>query len=197
MKPWQTRIWVIVMVAMSLALRGRLGAQESPPASPSFAEICREAEAGSAARYTVELLLERARTEDCQTAQERLQDRDRLAFSHKGDLTDLTPLAGLPHLEELNITRTGVSDLAPLAQLPNLNWLTMHVTPVSDFTPLAQVLSLEVLLSSYTQVSDLAPLAALPHLYMLEISGNPVHDLTPLAGLTQLSRLSIEGHAGE
>ena len=69
MRLWRARISVVVLAVMLLAV-GRLGAQdaEEPAEYPSFAELCREAEEGGAARVTVAVLLERARTTDCVTA---------------------------------------------------------------------------------------------------------------------------------
>jgi internalin A len=62
----------------------------------------------------------------------------RLASLAGTDVTDLSPLAGLP-LKQLDISDTQVSDLSPLAGMP-----------------------LEVLYAERTRVNDISPLTGLP-----------------------------------
>jgi hypothetical protein len=46
-----------------------------------------------------------------------------LGVSHNANISDLSPLAGLVHLERLEFSHSGVADLRPLANLPALKWL--------------------------------------------------------------------------
>ena len=70
-----------------------------------FAEVCRDPELGSAARYTVAVLLEQAGTEDCDQAQAWLERQRELAI-HDPKLRDLAPLSGLPNLVSLDLRET-------------------------------------------------------------------------------------------
>ncbi|HEY2841389.1 MAG TPA: hypothetical protein VGJ26_19685 [Pirellulales bacterium] len=65
-------------------------------------------------------------------------------------------------------------DLTPLAGLTHLQWLDLDGTSVKDLTPLAKMKSLEWLWLSRTQVSDLSPLVRLKNLKSLDVWGAPV-----------------------
>jgi internalin A len=51
-------------------------------------------------------------------------------------VSDLTPLAGLPNLQQLDLRYTQVSDLTPLAGLPNLQQLDLMNTQVTNIKPI-------------------------------------------------------------
>ncbi len=103
-------------------------------------------------------------------------------------LRDLTPLAGLPHLQTVVCSGLGpglpaqalLSDLAPLRNAPLLA-VTLRHTRVSDLSPLAGK-PLERLTVSHARVRDLSPLRGMP-LKELVLERLPVRDVTPLAGL--------------
>ena len=95
-------------------------------------------------------------------------------------VTDLGPLAGLRHLERLELIRyVGVTDLAPLARLTQLGFLNLLCcTGVTDagLAHLAGLASLWGLALSGTQVTDagLAHLAGLATLRYLDLGGTQV-----------------------
>ena len=74
-----------------------------------------------------------------------------LSLTH---VSDLSPLAELTRLRDLNIVATHVSDLSPLIGLTRLEGLFLARTDVSDVTPLAGLTNLEVLELSDTHVSE-------------------------------------------
>ena len=119
----------------------------------------------------------------------------------QGQLTDLSPLKGMP-LTELHCDYTKVSDLSPLKGMP-LTVLNCGVTKVSDLSPLKDMkltylscgmdapvsdlsplkgMPLTKLYCDYTKVSDLSPLRGMP-LTILDWDYTKVSDLTPLKGL--------------
>ena len=57
-------------------------------------------------------------------------------YVHDRGITDLTPLAQLPNLEELWLADNRVSDLLPLAGLAKLTSLDLQNNRVTDLTPL-------------------------------------------------------------
>ena len=61
-----------------------------------------------------------------------------------GDVTDLTPLAGLTKLETLYISNNRVSDVSPLANLTNLKMLEATFNHISDFSSLKNIPNLDV-----------------------------------------------------
>ena len=190
MKLWRACFSVVVLTILSLTVGGA-GAQEEPAETPSFAAFCRAAEADSAARLTVAVLLERVDTVACAMAEWRLNQLKvlrllqpsevfQLGFDTK-KVSDLAPLAQLHNLRELDIGFTSVQDLTPLVGLANLTKLYLGATAVVDLTPLAELPNLTVLFLFGNEVTDLTPLAGLQHLSLLNISGTNVSDLCPVA----------------
>lgn len=94
----------------------------------------------------------------------------------QGQLTDLTPLQGLP-LAVLDCSNTRVASLAPLQGM-SLIFLDIGATQVRDLTPL-RGMPLMVLNCAATHVGDLTPLAGMA-LNVLDAADTPVKDLAPL-----------------
>ena len=106
-------------------------------------------------------------------------------------VSDLSPLAGLISLQFLKLTRTRVRDLSPLSGLINLTHLDLEKTAVSDLSPLAGLICLEWLDLDSTEVNDLSPLSALINLQRLDLKRTEICDLTPLAHLDNLEMLDL------
>ncbi len=113
-----------------------------------------------------------------------------LTFLALHGVEDLTPLAGLPKLEQLFVSHSNIRDLSPLAGLVNLELIHMG-TSASDLSPLAGLTKLRHLYLPGGDISDLTPLAGLTGLEELYLFGNDVADISPLAGLTDLKRLDF------
>ena len=86
-----------------------------------------------------------------------------------------------------------MSDLTPLASLTALQQLDCSGHPGERSDAAGQPHRLQELNCSGTQVSDLTPLASLTPLQQLDCSGTQVSDLTPLASLTALQQLDCSG----
>ena len=107
-------------------------------------------------------------------------------------ISDLSPLAGLIHLTQLNFVRNrNISDLSPLKDLKNLEYLNFSETLVSDLSPVAGLINLRSIRAWNHSISDLSPLANLTKLEYLDFCGGNISDLTPLAGLTGLKELYL------
>ena len=107
-------------------------------------------------------------------------------------VSNLSPLAKLKSLEFLDLGSTQVSDLSSLKNPPSLKQLLVPNTQVSDLAPLMDLTSLESLNVSYSKVSDLAPLASLPRLKFLRVNHTQVSDFSPLSHLTLLEMVAID-----
>lgn len=101
-------------------------------------------------------------------------------FDKKHDLTDLSPLASLSGLQQLQVNSTQVADLSPLAGLSGLQQLYVSDTQIVDLIPLANLSGLQWLSVASTPVADLSPLANLNHLQKLNVRGTQINDLSPL-----------------
>ena len=113
------------------------------------------------------------------------------------ELTDLAPLASLPHLEMLTLRKSAATDLSPLAHLTHLVYLDINSSEqLTDIGPLAALRGLRHLsLSDCTNVEKLDALAQLTQLRQLDLSGRDREsDLSPLAALSRLERLNLSGN---
>jgi antitoxin component YwqK of YwqJK toxin-antitoxin module len=108
-----------------------------------------------------------------------------------GQITDLSPLKGLTNLDRLNLWGDQITDLSPLSGLTNLDRLYLRGDQITDLTPLAGLTKLTNLNLSGGQITDLSPLKGLTNLDRLYLRTDQITDLSPLAGLTKLEELSL------
>lgn len=94
-------------------------------------------------------------------------------------LKDLSPLAGMP-LEHLDCYKTGVGDLSPLAGMPLKYFKCGYRSGVKDLSPLSGA-PLTYLYCGNTQVDDLSAMKGAP-LETLVCHETSISDLAPLAG---------------
>ncbi len=109
-------------------------------------------------------------------------------------IEDLWPLASLTGLERLSLRSSGVSDLSPLAALAQLGELDVGDNRIEDLWPLASLRALAVLRADRNRIEDLRPLASLPRLAMADLGRNRIRDLQPLAALGRLRTLRLDGN---
>ena len=119
-----------------------------------------------------------------------------LTFLALHGVEDLTPLAGLPKLEQLFVSHPNIRDLSPLAGLINLELIHLELIHmsgalISDLSPLAGLTKLEHVYLPGGDISDLTPLAGLTELEELHLHHNSISDISPIAGLTNLKRLDL------
>jgi hypothetical protein len=130
-----------------------------------------------------------------------------------GHVTDLSPLASLTKLQDVDIGHNPVASLEPLGKLPQLAQIfANHVSVELDLTPLATAPKLDTLYLQGDTVTDLKPLGGVKTLRTLNLRlGHVVHpegasaltnvvdfdatgvftDVAPLAAMTKLEKLRI------
>ena len=130
----------------------------------------------------------------------RSPELETLWLSYDPRLKDLSPLAGLSNLKHLALVPVGawtdsreMSDLSPLAGLP-LAELRIEWGRVSDLSPLARMTNLTALHLPGNRIEDITPLAGLSGLVELGLADNRIEALPPLDGLTGLENLSLGGN---
>lgn len=84
-----------------------------------------------------------------------------------------------------------VTDISALAKLTKLVDLNIHTQDISDLTPLSGLTALVELRLAANSFTDLSPLRGLAALEYLELTGNDITDITPLSGLTNLMALDL------
>lgn len=116
---------------------------------------------------------------------------EELQISTAGLVTDLSPVSELPNLERLNLGSVHISDFASLAGAPRLRELVLDGgsgIDVSTFADLDQVQSLNI---RYMPSLDLTGIDEMAGLTSLEVHYSFLQDLTPLGFATQLTDLTL------
>lgn len=129
----------------------------------------------------------------------RMPALTRLRFED-GGIDDLTPLAGAPHLESLDLDRlSNLASLTALASLPALRRLRLgRVKGLASLAALSELRALESLTleveDGASGVVDLRDLASLGSLRRLSLVGfTSLVDVSSLASLSSLEELSLAG----
>ena len=157
----------------------------------SFAEWCKHKDSLSEeAIYTVEVLLNKAGTSDCNEADRILSNLTELNLSWN-KITDITPLSALTNLTYLNLNYNQITDITGLSALTNLTYLSLSANPITDITGLSALTNLTYLDLSANQITDITGLSALTNLTDLNLFGNQITDITGLSALTNLTYLNL------
>jgi internalin A len=170
--------------------KGKINTNTSPE---SFVHQCQQKKSLGAGdsyttRDTINYLLEKAGTDDCELAFKKLKS---LTTLHLYRVVDIKPLAGLTNLQELTLQGGLIVDIKPLAGLTKLQKLDLDHNRVVDIKPLAGLTNLQKLSLDDNHIIDIKPLAGLTKLQDLNLNFNLIVDVKPLAGLTKLDRLSL------
>ena len=98
-------------------------------------------------------------------------------------IADISPLGSLTSLAYLNLANNRVDNLNSLANLIGLKTLDLFANEVKNVVPLSGLKNLKQLILTHNHIEDIKPLSELTNLRTLWIKGNPIRDLSPLAGL--------------
>jgi internalin A len=159
----------------------------------TFVQWCKQKNAlPKDTQYTIDVLLRRAGTKDCQEAERNLNKLNRLQIG-ADEISDLRPIASLKNLTNLDLAgNEKISDIRPIASLNNLTDLNLTSNRISDIRPLTSLNKLTSLRLASNQISDIRPLANLNYLTKLNINTNKISDLRPLASLNKLTGLYLD-----
>ncbi|MEO1299839.1 MAG: hypothetical protein AAFW75_29530, partial [Cyanobacteria bacterium J06636_16] len=138
---------LLPVLLMSTGCANAAAQHEAPTATlATFTEWClNQASLSAAVQHTIDLLLEKAETADCDQADAVLMDLTWLNLSEQA-IIDVTPLASLTHLTGLDLTDNAIVDITPLASLTGLTELLLDDNRITDVTPLANLPQLTALL---------------------------------------------------
>jgi internalin A len=131
-----------------------IAAQSQPVKTKSFTEWCQSRmSVAFETRKTIDLLLKRAETNDCQIANSKLRKLTSLNLK-ANEISDVRPLASLPNLTDLDLSSNKISDVKPLATLTNLTFLNLGFTAISDVKPLTSLTNLIGLYLKANQITE-------------------------------------------
>ena len=160
----------------------------------TFADWCREkASLSPEAKHTVEVLLRKSKTTECDAADRKLSSLTEL-YLDNNEIIDIKPLQSLTQLTELHLSRNEISDIKPLESLTQLFLLELDNNQISDIKPLASLTQLIFIGLSENKISDIKPLQSLRGLDDLSLDNNQISNIKPLQSLTNLNYLSLSGN---
>ncbi|BBI30762.1 leucine-rich repeat domain-containing protein [Cohnella abietis] len=113
------------------------------------------------------------------------------------NITDLSPIAGLMTLENLDLLSdagpgsNNVSDLSPLRGLTNMRFLNLSNNAVSELEPLSGLTGMWSLNISGNNVSSVSPLSGMNQLFYLDISRNQISDISNFLAFTAMRNLYV------
>jgi internalin A len=171
-----------------------ISAQGQPVKTKSFTQWCQSKMSVSVeTRETINLLLKKAGTNNCKTANSKLRRLTKLSLA-SSQISDVKPLASLSNLTFLDLSYNEISGVKPLASLSNLTILNLMGNKISDVKPLASLSSLTHLKLMANEIVDVKPLVSLSNLTYLNLSYNEIVDVKPLFSLSNLTYLNLGGH---
>lgn len=112
-------------------------------------------------------------------------------ISRRSNVMDLSHLAFLTALTQLNLSNNQIQDLAHLAPLTALTRLSLGNNKIQNISHLSSLTALTQLNLSNNQVEDISHLSSLTALTHLALSNNKVQDLLNLTSLTNLAELYL------
>ena len=166
----------IVLSGSALSVNGA----EVRSANKTFADWCRQkADLSPEAKHTVEVLLQKAWTTDCDEGDRQLSSLTQLSLVGE-QISDIKPLASLTELTLLQLNFNKIVDIKPLASLTELSWLDLSNNQIGDIKPLTSLTELSLLYLGDNRISDIKPLTFLTELRNLHLSDNQIADIKPL-----------------
>jgi Leucine-rich repeat (LRR) protein/CHAT domain-containing protein len=169
-------------------------AAPNPQTFESFADFCTNKEnLTPEARHTVEVLLSKAKTQECDRAQKTLTNLTELSLI-RNQIVDIKPLSKFTNLRKLNLSLNQITDVQPLSELTNLRFLVLNFNQISDVKPLSGLTNLTELFLEANQIADVKSLAGLTNLTGLSLASNQIVDVTPFSRMTELNFLYLSGN---
>ncbi|MEP6517992.1 CHAT domain-containing protein [Microcoleus vaginatus] len=187
-------IWGRWGLAVGATILMGSAAAPNPQTFESFADFCTNKEnLTPEARHTVEVLLSKAKTQECDRAQKTLSNLTELSLI-RNQIVDITPLSKFTNLRKLNLSLNQITDVQPLSGLTNLRFIALNFNQISDMKPLSRLTNLTELFLEANQIVDVKPLAGLTNLTGLSLASNQIVDVTPLSRMTELNFLYLSGN---
>jgi internalin A len=186
----QMRIFPLSVLAIAISLFSFTSVQAE--ASPkTFEQWCQQKNSLSdGAKNTVEVLLKKAKTQDCKVASKKLTSLTSISLE-SANITDVEPIASLTNLTDLYLNINEIAEISTLSNLTKLTTESFRANKGEDVTPLSKLTSLTYLHLGSNGVSDVSSLASLVKLEFLNLSENPFPSLKPLSSLKSLTYLGL------
>jgi internalin A len=144
-------------------------------------------------RHTVQKLLEKVNTTNCQQGNKSLLALTSLDLSGN-EIRNIEPLGNLTNLKTLFLKSNQITNLQALAKLKNLNLLILDKNEIDNIEPLANLTNLFGLGLSNNKITNVKPLSKLTKLQTLSLRYNQLTTVHSLRNLPHLESISLEGN---
>lgn len=114
-----------------------------------------------------------------------------LNLRYNKEISNLEPVAGLPELKVLKMSRNKISNFNPLKSLKKLEELYVGRNEGADYSIIGELGNLKELEIYASKVSDLSWISNLKKLRHLDLLYNGITDISPLSSLTELEHLGL------
>ncbi|MDB4459053.1 hypothetical protein N9059_00605 [bacterium] len=146
----------------------------------SFAQYATSPDLSPDETYTVELLIERARSRFDPGSWEKGMER-----GDAREAPDYQPAFSTDHIQQ------------SAKELSGLSWLSFQrmrkrERPIRDLNAIRYLPELTDLILKGNEVYDLTPLRSSKNLIRLDLHGNPIRDISPLTGCASLEELALD-----
>jgi CHAT domain-containing protein/Tfp pilus assembly protein PilF len=184
-------VWGRLGLAVGASILLASATTPNPKTFESFGDWCTNKEhLTPQARHTVEVLLSKAKTQECDRAQTTLANLTELSLI-RNQIVDIQPLSKLTNLKKLNLSSNQITDVQPLSGLTNLRFLVLNFNQISDVKPLSGLTNLTELFLEANQIVDTTPLAGLTNLTGFSLASNQLVDVAPLSKMAKLEFLYL------
>jgi hypothetical protein len=145
-----------------------------------FIRLCHRLDLEPEVEKTINALMRLlgANRDECVNANYELIRRRGLEFYQSQGLTDMSALAGLVTLEELDLRGQSINNLSFLNQMSELRVLILDGNPIEDLSPLLNHPNLRVLSVQNMNLVDLDIISNLPRLRELSVHANKIQDFS-------------------
>lgn len=103
----------------------------------------------------------------------------------------LQTLPSIPALQVLTAQYAGITDVTPLAKLTTLTELDVQGNRIRDLSPVSAITGLKILTARENLVSDISVVQQLKSLTRLNLIENLIEDVSPLAPLTDKTKYKL------
>jgi Leucine-rich repeat (LRR) protein/Flp pilus assembly protein TadD len=160
----------------------------------SFTQWCvNRNKISSSAQKTVAVLLETAKSSNCEIANQKLVRVSDLRLNFK-EIVDVRPISSLTNLRTLVLQNNQITDISSLRSLTNLYALDLEKNKIADISPLSSLTNLAYLNLNNNQITDLNSLRSLAKLTVLHLSNNQFRDSSVLSSFTNLRTLDLSNN---
>jgi len=114
-----------------------------------------------------------------------------LDIKYNKEISNLEPVAGLPELKVLKMSRNKTSDFRPLKRLKKLEVLYVGRNEGANYSIIGELANLKELEIYAGRISDISWVSNLKKLRHLDLLYNGITDISPLSSLTELEYLGL------